>query len=568
MASLRSLGIAIRAASYVPPLALLHHLRRRVRARLIPLQGEAFEAKLEREASLLPHVAAQPSKAAQRAAETVALYFAAKQSKNVPQCFDGKFTFLNRTHDFGGAEHVDWRIDMDDGRYQLWRANLSFMGYLSTAIDADPVRGLALAAILAKSFRRFARFDRPSVFSDAWNSYPVSQRILALSTAFIRLPSTLRAGEDARVAEDFLRFNVAYLLRNLETELGFNHLERNLSALAIFALAAGETPPSVREAILANFDHVVGETIGEDGVQLERSPMYQGLTVQSLRVFRELDFWTADQAALIERRLKAAEAALAAMTLGDDRPSMMNDGWFDEAPRASQILGEYQAPGFTALRDAGYVRLAVGPCVALFDAGPIGPDANPGHGHPDFLSLEMTLHGARLLVDPGTSGYSADAGRKRDRSWDQHNGPSITDGAPVEFLGSFKVGKRVSATLDSAEETNGVQRAAGSLRFGAIAVAREVTLIEGSLTLVDRWERGQGERLTRFLSPTDWVAGDITPTGLTLTRDGKQVRITVTDAHLTLGESRWTCRYNLSEPAHEIVVRPTSNQASTVLAWD
>ncbi|AQR61202.1 hypothetical protein BZG35_05700 [Brevundimonas sp. LM2] len=567
MPSFRSLGVAVRAASYVPPLALLHHLRRRVRARLIPLRGAAFEVTLETEASRLPPVAASPSAAAARAAETVAMYFAAKQAKNVPQCFDGKFTFLNRTHDFGGADKVDWRIDMDGGRYQLWRANLSFMGYLSPAIDADPKRGLALSAVLARSFRRFARFDRSSVFSDAWNSYPVSQRILALGTALIRLPTELRGTEDARVTEDFLRFNVAYLLRNLETELGFNHLERNLSALAIYALASGETPPAVRKAILANFDHVVGETIGEDGVQLERSPMYQGLTIQSLRVFRELDIWTPDQAALIARRLQAAEAALAAMTLGDDRPSLMNDGWFDEAPRASQILGDYRVPGFVALRDAGYVRLARDGAVALFDAGPIGPDANPGHGHPDFLSLEMTLNGARLLVDPGTSGYSADAGRQRDRSWDQHNGPSITGGTPVEFLGSFKVGRRVAAVLDAADETEGVQRAAGSLRFGDVVVRRDVSLTGSTLTLADRWESGAGERVARFLVPSEWTAADVGPTGLTLERDGQTVRLSVSDARLSIADSRWSCRYNLSEPAHEIVVRPVADRATTMLTW-
>jgi hypothetical protein len=567
MPSFRSLSVAVRAASYVPTLALLHHLRRRVRARLIPLRGEAFEATLEREAARLPSVAPTPSDAAIRAAETVAMYFAAKQAKNVPQCFDGQFTFLNRTHDFGGADKVDWRIDMDGGRYQLWRANLSFMGYLSTAIDADPARGLALAAVLAQSFRRIARFDRPSVFSDAWNSYPVSQRILALGTALIRLPAALRSGEDARITEEFLRFNVAYLLRNLETELGFNHLERNLSALAIYALAAGETPPAVRKAILANFDHVVHDTIGEDGVQLERSPMYQGLTIQSLRVFRELDIWTPNQAALIARRLKAAEGALAAMTLGDDRPSLMNDGWFDEVPRASQILCDYTIPGFVALRDAGYVRLAGGEAVALFDAGPIGPDANPGHGHPDFLSLEMTLDGARLLVDPGTSGYSADAGRMRDRSWDQHNGPSITGGAPVEFLGSFKVGRRVAAVLDAADEADGVQRAAGSLRFGDVSVKREVALTTTGLTLADRWESGAGERITRFLVPSDWAASDVGPTGLTLQRDGRTVRIAVSDGALSVADSLWSCRYNLSEAAHEVVVRPTADRATTTLTW-
>lgn len=567
MPSLKSIRIAARAAAYLPPHALIGHVRRRLRDRIVPLRSKAFIAALDRATEALPSVQVLPSEAASRAAETVAMFFAAKHMKNVPQCFDGTFTFLNRTHAFGGADRVNWYVDMDDGRYQLWRANLSFMGYLCTAMDADPARGLALAARLCESFLTVSTFSRPSDFGDLWNSYPVSQRILALSASLIRLPTSLADSADRMIVDRFLRRNVAYLLQNLETELGFNHLERNLSALALYALAARTTPVAVRRAILAHFDHVVGDTIGEDGVQLERSPMYQALVVQSERVLREIDIFTPEQRALLDRRLASVELALAAMTLGDGMPAMFNDGWFGETPPTAALLPDSEVPGFVVLPDAGYVRFAGGGAVALFDAGPIGPNANPGHGHPDFLSIELTIGAERLLVDPGTSNYSAGKERARDRSWDQHNGPAIGGGAPVEFLGSFKVGRRTAAKLEMAKEIDGVQHAAGSLSFAGVKVSRKVTLSGAMLTLHDRWERGEGERLSRFLVPSEWRVSASDDDAVTLTRAGSSVRISVADASLTVGASSWTCRYNEHFPAHEIVVRPRAGQATTTIHW-
>lgn len=567
MPSLRTIRIAARAAFYVPPHALLGHVRRRLRNRIVPMRAEAFVAALDRATAALPSTKSTATDAAVRAAATVAMFFAAKHEKNVPQCFDGRFTFLNRTHEFGSPDKVDWYVDMDGGQYQLWRANLSFMGYLCTAMDKDPARGLALAARLCESFLVVSTFSRPSDFGDLWNSYPVSQRILALSAALIRLPVAFADNPDREIVDNFLRRNVAYLLGNLETELGFNHLERNLSALALYALAAQQMPQAIRNGILANFDHVIGATIGEDGVQLERSAMYQGLVVQSLRVLREIDIYSSAQRSLLDRRLASVESALAAMTLGDGLPAMFNDAWLGETPSTATILGHETSPGFTALADAGYVRFAGSGAVALFDAGPIGPDANPGHGHPDFLAIEMTLDGLRLIVDPGTSNYSPGPERARDRSWDQHNGPSIAGGNPVEFLGSFKVGRRAAARLDTAEAANGRQQASGSLAFGATKVSRSVSLVGATLTLTDHWIRGEGVRQSRFLIPAEWLVATNDVNSITLERDGRKVCINVVDGTLSLGTSSWTCRYNERSAAHEIFVQPAADVATTIVSW-
>ena len=566
MPSLRSLRAALRAASYLPTHQLLGHVRRRLRDRLVPLQAASYRRSLLAQAERLPPTKAIASPAAKLAADTVAMFFAAKHSKNVPQCFEGRYTFLNRTHDFGSAEAVDWCVDMDGGRYQLWRANLAFMGYLCPACDADPARGLALAATLARSMDRISTFSDRARFSDVWNSYPVAQRILAFAALLIRLPEELADHPDRIVVDAFLRFNVAYLLRNLETELGFNHLERNLSALGLYALAAQSAPEEIVRPLHAHFKHIVCETIGDDGVQLERSPMYQGYVVQSLRVLQELDIWTADQSAKLADRLGSVEIALAAMTLGDDRPAMFNDGWLDETPTTSTILGQYAVPGFVCLPDAGYVRLVHGDAVVLFDAGPIGADANPGHGHADFLSIEMSLGEDRFIVDPGTPTYAAGVERDWSRAWNAHNGPAVVGIEPVEYLGSFKVGRRVAAQLDGSGTQDDEQFARASLLIGKVGVKRMVRLGSTQLLVEDSWSEPSSRDQSRFLVPSEWQVTLSSDDHIMFSMGNKRVSCTAKHGKLALSAGDFSRRYNIVEPAHVVVAAP--NAGALQLVWD
>ena len=60
-------------------------------------------------------------------------------------------------------------------------------------------------------------------------------------------------------------------------------------------------------------------------------------------------------------------------------------------------------------------------CVFFLDAGKIGPDYQPGHAHADTLTLELSIHGRRLFVDPGAHSYSLDNNRVYDRCTGSHN---------------------------------------------------------------------------------------------------------------------------------------------------
>lgn len=556
---IRKVTTALRAISHVPPHALIGHARRRYRNKTVPLRAASYRAAVERAADALPDFA--PGEPARRAAAVVAVFQEAKQAKNVPDCLSGRFTFLNRTVDFGGPDRIDWTVRADAGNHQLWRWNLANFGYACTLMDRAPEEGLAFVAGLIPGFLRSADLSRSADFSETWHPYAASQRTLALTAALVRAPQALRGTPDWARVEGFLRWNVAFLLRNLETELGYNHLERNLSALALFGLSRASFPPVIAAALRRNFGPVVEASFGEDGVQLERSAMYQSLSVQSLRILREAPIWTEAQARLIERRLEAVEAALAALTLGDDQPVMFNDAWIGEGPPTSAVLPGAPAAGFRAMPEGGYVRLAQGPFVAVLDAGPIGVDMNPGHGHADFLSIEASVGPHRLIVDPGTYSYSAGPVRDEARAWRSHNGPSVAGREPVEFLGSFKVGRRCAATLvEAAQAPDGRQSATGRLAFAGLAVERSLGLTPDLVFEIDdRWSAPpEAACASRFLIPASWriVEGRASEGRLVLEQDGLRVEIRAREGSLSTEDGRWSRRYNVWEEALALTLAP------------
>lgn len=87
---------------------------------------------------------------------------------------------------------------------------------------------------------------------------------------------------------------------------------------------------------------------------------------------------------------------------------------------------DLSAPASSAFADSGAYILRGDDDYIFIDAGPVGMDGRGGHGHNDCLSLEASLEGVRLIVDPGCYVYTADwQARNRFRSTAAHNTPQI-----------------------------------------------------------------------------------------------------------------------------------------------
>ena len=274
---------------------------------------------------------------------------------------------------------------------------------------------------------------------DVWNPYAASHRLINLLSWM-----ALRRRPDAAL-NAHARLCAALVLADLERDLGFNHLLKNFVALAMYGI-----PLDPRQVA-----RIVGDCVLADGGHAERSPMYHVLGLLDLRVLRELGYDVADATLRMER-------ALSVMSHPDGDIALFNDSWIGGAPRAADV-----APIFHDMRDlpdTGYVKLASGGDAVIFDCGAAGPDRNPAHAHADFLSIELSVGGKRVIVDPGVATYTAGPERQECRSAAAHNGPVV-----VGTRAAGAVGLVPRRAARSRRDRSTIRPLAASRRCGAPA---------------------------------------------------------------------------------------------------
>ena len=95
------------------------------------------------------------------------------------------------------------------------------------------------------------------------------------------------------------------------------------------------------------------------------------------------------------------------------------------------------------LRQSGYCSVILGEqSKAIIDIAKIGPDYQPGHGHADTLSFELSIYGHRFLVNSGISRYEDGLQRQFERSTQAHNTLTINGENSSEVWSSFRVARR------------------------------------------------------------------------------------------------------------------------------
>ena len=154
-----------------------------------------------------------------------------------------------------------------------------------------------------------------------------------------------------------------------------------------------------------------------------------------------------DLRTLVRPHLAAVADALAALTHPDGRIALLNDSAFGVYPDPGRLVRETDsappAPGVFALVNSGYYGARTHDAhYVVCDAGPVGPDYQPGHGHADLLSFELSLRGARVVVDSGVCTYEAGPLRDYCRSTRAHNTVEIEGHDQVELWDAFRIGRR------------------------------------------------------------------------------------------------------------------------------
>ena len=558
-----NLGRLWRTTRHLSAEQFVFQLERRTRRRLIRIFPEIARRHIEHRATALPMP--DPDAAPLRAiAETVAMY----HGKTGDDLEAGRFTLMNRTFNFGAPDKIDWRGDFGDGNNPLRRMTLSYLGAAGPAL-ASGGGALDATAVMLASLERDNPWHIPGVLRDVWNPYATSHRLInMLAGLALRRAAGGSTGTDNETAIlGHVRLCAAFIRSNLERDLQFNHLTKNLVALAVFSAGLPSLP--VPFSFLHNaVRRSIHQCVLADGGHVERSPMYHKLALIDFRLLAQTGLFgkTLDDA------IARMETALAAMCHSDGDIALFNDSWLGEGPTASELVDIASVTNTARLSDTGYIRLGCDKDVVLFDCGACGPNATPAHAHADFLSIEASVAGKRLIVDPGVPTYTAGSERSFARSAAAHNGPIVEGVEPLELWSSFRVGRRTSAKAidDLALDGFAPLWCAGQLDPGmGVSMSRFVGLWPGSgLLICDSWSAGRGTATASFLIAGDWRLTGDEPLMFSMESDNVCVFSVVGDVQLVGSARHWRC-FGVEQPAHRIIVCPETRdkRRCTALWW-
>lgn len=337
---------------------------------------------------------------------------------------------------------IDWHPPELERGTRLAKLNLHYMEYLEGVSDD-------VFADVVTDWMSANPPYRPGYWLDNWNSYALSIRCVVwmqeLARRGERVPLATRARMEASLAQQ-LRFLVA----NLETDIGGNHILKNIKALLwAGCYFSGPEPREWARAGAALLERELHEQILDDGMHFERSPAYHAQTFADvLECHHVCDEPLRGRTAGVLARMAQA---LADLTHPDGLVSLFNDGGLGMTYHPAELLAAYETRMSTSaptpravavLPDAGYYAVRHKDSLVVVDCGPVGPDHLPAHAHGDVLAFEWTVRGLRLAVDAGVFEYDPGEWRTYARSTRSHNTVTIDDADQAEFWGAFRVARR------------------------------------------------------------------------------------------------------------------------------
>lgn len=429
--------------------------------------------------------------------------------------FDGsgwRFTFLGVERFFG--RRIDWNPVADDIG-QLWRMNLHYFEYLEV-LDCN-AGSIAIG--------QWIEGNPPgnAVAREAgWNPYAISLRIVCWLQWLSRNLAELDA-ELAERIEQSLALQTAYLARFPETDIGGNHLIKNVKAL-VWAYACLDSPESQRWYARAAslLEPEIGTQVLPDGLHFELSPSYH---CQVAADFIEIRAAAPGIDPRLERVIEQMASAAMVIAHPDGAVAQFNDAGLTMAYLPTDLSNAAGIGACKTLADPSCGILPAGGLASYRSAkfstfvkfGKPGPGALPAHAHGDIGTFELSVGSHRAIVDQGVFEYVEGAQRRASRAAGRHNLTAPANGQMADFFGAFRCGWMPTPNGASVCcEDQGLRVGVSHDGFVArprcrrLVVERLLSASSERVHLIDRCDRiaeydgSNGIWATRFLLHPDW----------------------------------------------------------------
>ena len=239
-----------------------------------------------------------------------------------------------------------------------------------------------------------------------------------------------------------LAMHIRFLRLHLESDVGGNHLVKDLKALAGLAVFFGDD--RLLRQSLRRLTRQVAVQILPDGGHYERAPAYHCQVLADLIDVAELVRAAGHvPPPEIITTISRMRRWLVSVLSPDGEVPILNDGYpIDGALQSALGLGPQPDDPLLTLPDTGLVRARVGGWHVLADVGAPCPDELPAHAHADTFGCLVHVDGMPLLVDTGTSTYAPGSLRDYERSTAAHNTVGIDGADSTEVWGAFRAARR------------------------------------------------------------------------------------------------------------------------------
>lgn len=327
---------------------------------------------------------------------------------------------------------------------QLWRYHLHYFEW-AWALAGEPDG----AEVFEELWRDWHRSARPG-HGDAWSPYAASLRAWTMCGLYEHLVKGRPIEGEYRAS---LEVHAGYVLRNIELDVGGNHLMKNIKALIGLGVFLDD------RRLLRRGQDLLGPELRvqvlPDGGHYERSPSYHAQVLADLIDIHGLLDAAKDTAALsLVDPIGRMARWLSAMVMPDRTVPLLRD-CVPVSPARLAALGidrEVEPPRLQVMPDSGYVIARTGPFHAVLDVGQPCPRRLPAHAQADSLNWVLHVDGQPVIVDSGTSSYQDPEVRAYERSTAAHNTVEIDGENSTEVFGSFRAGRRAHVRLIGASD--------------------------------------------------------------------------------------------------------------------